>query len=164
MHILISCRLGAKVLMFLKINKTHTVFERKKEENRYCKKVTAAQCWVNALSGCQQTREVQEVTDDAPQMPAHLTLLVLLKNHLFLHSEERKEPLFCRVTKQMHNSASATAHSVRFIGVKDSHCFWGQTCSEQQPLLSGRYLLAPVLPVVSQWMRDPAEEILKSWK
>lgn len=102
MHILISCGVGAKVSMFLKINKTHAVFDRKKEENWYCEKVTVAQSWINAAasSGCQQTREVQQVTVDPAQMPACLALLVFLKNHLFLHCKERKEPLFCRETNR----------------------------------------------------------------
>lgn len=101
MHILISL-VGAKVSMFLKINKTHAVFDRKKEENWYCEKVTVAQCWINAAAplGCQQTGEVQQVTVDPAQKPACLTLLILLKNCLFLHSKERKEPLFCRETNR----------------------------------------------------------------
>lgn len=102
MHILISCGVGAKVSMFLKINKTHAVFDRKKEENWHCEKVTVAQSWINAAapSGCQQTREVQQVTVDPAQMPACLALLVFLKNRLFLHCKERKEPLFCRETNR----------------------------------------------------------------
>lgn len=65
MYILISCRVGAEVPMFLKIDKTTTSL-RERKRNHYCEKVSTLQCWVTAAtpSACQQTSEVQEVTDD----------------------------------------------------------------------------------------------------
>lgn len=162
MHILISCGVGAKVSMFLKKTKPTPSFDRKKEENWYCEKVTVAQCWINAAapSGCQQTREVQQVTVDPAQMPACSTLLVLLKNRLFLHSKERKEPLFCRETNREF-CISYGSFSQTWRG-KGQPLLLGSN-SLRAVATPGIHLPAPLLPVVSQ-LRGPAEEILKSWK